>query len=536
MKPSSFKCILLAGTVGIAAQCGGFATIGQGKRLLVTLAPGTNVGSPDAPLAVSVVDPTTFNIGVTAQLPDGTLDTSFNGYANIIVQPGTVSDLNVRNVPFVNGVATFTPPGGQPTTTIPVPTVAAFGEAHIWADDLGYVPADPNRTHPDGTPWPPECANGIDDNHNNLIDYPADPGCYSSIDDTEDFGTYASGASETLYFDLPRIALVRGYDPANNGNGNATDFPSTQVDIKTGWVGGTTYDFNTVVIGLTSAGFYVEDLQNDLTNPPGYNGLYAYNFSTPTDMRVCDRIQILSGEAADFYGFTELNYPTWQLEYWDPSVRSCLVPEATILGVGDLTNDTRMWQVEATLGRILSLGPVSLQIAADFGPQDAVNVNGVWTFGPTQSNCDFDHSGKINYDDPNEAGCADACNGSSGAAPTDYQCSEYSQYASQSNFLVIVTDSSTTPASTTRAQVNAAAANLFDPPSNRGQPMKAFTGLISYFSGGTQFTLNARCDDDVVQVCTPGQAGDCGDQGAPLPSNQACVHARTQAELNQHSQ
>ena len=220
----------------------------------------------------------------------------------------------------------------------------------------------------DGTPDPPQCSDGIDNNHNGLIDYPADPGCYAPIDNTEDLGTYASGASETLFFQSPRVSLVRGYDPANGGAGNATDFPNSQVSIDTGWRGGTSYAFSTVVIGLTSSGFYVEDLQNDLASPPGYNGLFAYNFSTPSFMRVCDRHQVLSGTASDFYGFTELNYPTWQLEYWDPTERPCLVPEPTVLGVVDLNNDNRSGRSRRRSARVQTAPVVAVQVAGHFGP------------------------------------------------------------------------------------------------------------------------------------------------------------------------
>ena len=183
--------------------------------------PGRPGGARPPPRHLRVVKPTSFTIDIEADLPDGTIDTSFNGFVNVSVQPGTVSDLNVRNVQLTNGVI----------HGVVVPTVAAFGEAHIWADDVGYTPKAPNEN--------PECSDGLDNNGNGLIDYPADPGCYAPVDDTEDLGTYASGASETLYFALPRIPLVRGYDPTNNGNGNATSFPNTQVSIDTGWRGGT---------------------------------------------------------------------------------------------------------------------------------------------------------------------------------------------------------------------------------------------------------------------------------------------------------
>jgi hypothetical protein len=508
--------LALAVAVSVVSACNGFATIGQGKRLVVTVTQG-DPGTPDQPLPISVVTPALFTVDIEAHLPDGTLDTSFNGYVHLSVQPGTVQDLDVRNVELQNGAV----------RGVSVPTVAVFGEAHIWADDLGYEPTDPNG------PTAPQCSNGIDDNGNGLIDYPADPGCYAPVDNTEGLGSYASGASETLYFQLPRIALVRGYDPTNGGNGNSTSFPHTQVDIDTGWRPNTnSYAFNTVVIGLTSSGFYAQDLQGDLPMPrPGYAGIFAYNFSTPAFMRVCDRLQILSGEASDFYGFTELNYPTWQLEYWDQNARPCLVPEPTGLGVCELVDPNALWRDEATLVRVETAGAVNVHVAGHFGPGDVPLTAGAYVPDKDHSNCDYDHNGKINYADsgsmPSEADCAAACSGTSSAAPTDPECSEYSQFLSQNDFELVVTDASSeggrcAPLTQARLQVNAAAANLFDPQAVRGQPIRSFAGLLSYFSGGTQFTAQARCDDDIVTDLTKD----------PLTSSQACVHPRQPSELN----
>jgi hypothetical protein len=523
MKHFIVRPIALLGFAVVAGACqgGGFPQIGLGKRLQVMITQG-DTGTPQRTLPISVVQPTSFTVTIEADLPDGTVDTTFNGYVNLIVQPGTISNLDVRNVQLQNGSI----------SGVVVPVVASFGETHIWADDLGYDPVAP-----DSVP-PPQCSDGIDNNNNGLIDYPADPGCYAPIDNTEDLGTYASGASDTIYFQLPRIQLVRGYDPANNGNGNATDFPNTQVNMDTGWRGGTNYDFSTIVIGLGSAGFYAQDLQTDEMPAPGYGGIYAYNFSTPVDMRVCDRLQIFSGTSADFYGYTEINYPTWQLEYWDPTSRPCLVPEPTVLGVADLDNDTRLWQLESTLARIETAGTVTVQIAQHFGPLDVpytgTGSSAVYTPTDGASNCDYDHNGKINYDDsgdtPSEAQCAAVCVGSGSAAPTDYQCSEYSAYASEDDFIFIVSDSSSMTQA--RIQADASAADLFDPPASRGATVNAFTGVISYFSGGSQFTLNARCDDDVAIVLPSNGVCPTGQTCSPLTSNLACVQARTQASIN----
>jgi hypothetical protein len=503
------QALFIAGVAlfGLAGCQGDFSHQGEGKRLVVTTAAGISVGSPTQKLAVSVTHPTSFTLRIEALQPDGALDDSFNGFVRISAQPGTVES-QARNVQLHAGVA----------DGVVVPVLGAFGDAHIWAEDLGYEPASPDRVPP------PECADHLDNNHNGLVDYPADPGCYAPNDDTEDLGTYATGVSETLYFELPRIAYVRGYDPADNGNGNATYFPNEQVQVDTGWRGGTTYDFSTVVIRVSSTGFYAQDLETDPGAPNGYGGIYAYNFSTPPLMRVCDRVQALGGTSSDFYGFTELNYPTWQLEYWDSTQRPCMVPEPTLLGIHDLEAPTRLWQLEATLVRVQTAGTVGVHIASHFGPQNVPLVNGVWTPGPDASNCDFDHTGKINYSDPMEGPCANACNGTSSAAPTDPECSEYSAYASQGDFMLLVADS--TSGGHTRIQANGSAANGFDPVSARGMTIGAFAGTVSYFSGGEQFTIEARCQDDIVM--SPAMP--------PVSSDTACVHPRTSIDPTPNSQ
>jgi hypothetical protein len=531
MRSAFTTLVFLCAAASLSPACGTDASkIGEGKKLIVHITnPASDLGTSKDPIEVSVAStaPKVFTIDITAETPDGKTDTSFNGFVNVSVQPGTIADLSATNRQLTNGEL----------SGLQVPVFGAFGETHIWAQDLGYEPSSPSATPP------PQCSDGVDNNNNGLIDYPADPGCYAPVDNTEDLGTYASGASEAIYYALPRIQLVRGFDPANAGVGNSTAFPQQQISIDTGWRGGTSYAFSTVVIGLTSAGFYVQDLQSDENPAVGYGGLYAYNYNTPPLMRVCDRVQILSGTSSDFYGFTELNYPAWQLEYWDPSARPCMVPSFTNLGTADLNSNNRMWQVEATLGQVQTFGTVSVHVAKDFGPGDVPVDNNNCYSGqsapcyrpkPGYSNCDFNHTGKIDFNDPNESACATACAGSCSNAPLDYECSEYSQYASQNDFILIVEDSK--DGSKARISANAAAAGEFDvaqaaEDSNKDNAtFRSFTGLISYFSGGCQFTLNARCADDII-YCSPG--GSClQNYTEPLGPGNACVHPRSLADIN----
>jgi hypothetical protein len=144
----SFAC--LGAAVALAPACGsGFPTIGQGKKLVVTVV-GGNVGTPQQPLAVQVAQATSFNVTIQAQLPDGTMDTSFNGFVNVSVAPGTVTDLSVRNVQLQNGQLPIVNDPSSPlngTRELTVPVLDTFGEAHIWAEDLGFrLPSAPTAS------------------------------------------------------------------------------------------------------------------------------------------------------------------------------------------------------------------------------------------------------------------------------------------------------------------------------------------------------------------------------------------------------
>ena len=510
----AFLTVLLA--VASCSQSKGLQEQADGDVIVVTITSG-NVGTPEAPNAINF-DPTdAFTVHLEMHDATGAIDTSFNSWVRISSKPGTVYSVSMsdptlisgRNIKLVNGVA----------DGVGVVIIASFGQTRIWAQDLGYVPVDPTSGQV------PECANNIDDNNNGLIDYPADPGCYAPNDDDEGSGTGATGVSDIIYYALPRIADVRG---AFTDNGTGTPFPNEQVDIDTGYddnpdtnpnlsVNGG-FKWDTIVTGLSSSGFFATDLQDELPSDPqtglGYGGLFAYTFSAPTKIGVCDRLRLLQGTSADFYGYTELNFPTWSVEYWDPNARPCLVPDPVVLAPGDLSNTSLLFKSEASLVRVLadSSTNTTLHVGAHFGP----NKPAAPTFTPTNdaTNCDFNGNGKVDFTDPNESACSDACT-------SDIECSEYSAYLSEGNFTVVVSNN-TPPAA--KASVQAAAATSFDPvayvaqanATNTIATLTSFTGNLTYFSGGSQFTIQARCDDDV--------RGYNADNQQPLDSYHSCVN------------
>ncbi|MFO0671827.1 MAG: hypothetical protein U0235_19760 [Polyangiaceae bacterium] len=83
-----------------------------------------------------------------------------------------------------------------------VDLLAAYGDTRIWAEDLGYEPGNASGK--------PRCSDGVDNDNDGLVDFPADPGCSAADDETENPGTFATGAGRPLFFAYPRVADVRG--------------------------------------------------------------------------------------------------------------------------------------------------------------------------------------------------------------------------------------------------------------------------------------------------------------------------------------
>jgi hypothetical protein len=529
------------------------------QRLKVTLVSGNDTGEPSNRLAISFTTPQIFTVDIEADDPNGNLDTSFNGYVRASVVPGTVLSVTGpagrttgRNALLKNGQA----------QGIQIAVLEAYGNTNIWVEDVGYVPVDPLGTHP------PQCANGIDDNDNGKVDYPIDPGCYAANDDTEDGGTYAAAVTDTLYFQYPRIADVRGVN-----NGGVTPFNNQQLSINTEWTtpNPTQKPSGVVVTGVSSSGFYA----TDLTDPRGYSSVYAYNYTAPPIMLPCDRLITFGGTAGDFYGYTEVNFPTWSLEEWDPTSRGCWVPDPAPLIADDLaaTNSPVLLELEAGLVQVSTVPVVStsetttagttttietsvatsLHVAGHFGPglvpgNPSLNAAD-YVPSATASDCDYNGDGKIEF----LTNCGPAMNQTcpedlcSTACSADPECSEYSAFLTESQFQLVVESTTTTtttiktasgtmppvvvvsPKVTSSIQgVGSADAN-FDPVALKSQELGAFTGNLLYFSGGSQFTIQARCADDIVM----------NPKDKPLPSScpsddtnchAACVVKRNAAD------
>ena len=479
----------------LASSCSssGFGHVPNPPRLQVVLSEGQTLGSIAKPLGLLVNIPVTFKVTVSALDENGNVDPTFSRYVRISSKPGAVgsftgADTSGRNLLLQNGVS----------AEIAVSLVNPYGTTYIVADDLGYVPVDAL-----GAP-PPKCADGIDNDGDGLVDYPADPGCAFANDDSEEGGSYGEGASGPIFFTLPRVADVRGLicDGTGSCSGNGrTPYPREQVGMFTGFSElSNTYTSDTVVTRLSQNGFFVTDLGD--ARAAGFNSLFAYNFSAPPRMRVCDRMKTFAGTPSEFFGFTQLSYPTWTLEEWEPAKRLCLVPTPERITPSVISDTTQLLKRTANLVRVETTpdGAQIAKVTPKFGPGDMQLVAGptgnTYVATVDASNCDFDHNGKINSfkaGDP-EGICSTACT-------ADAECTEYSNFLARGTFRITVTDAAGTNAA---VQADSSASAKFDPLAMKGKTIRSFAGAMTFFSGGAQYTIEVRCDDDIITDLSQG--------------------------------
>lgn len=462
-----------------------------------------------------------FRMSIEALNPDGQRDTNFNRYVRISAIPGTVVSVTSppdgegqgsadgRNVLLQNGYA-----DGQM-----VHVVGAIGPTHLLAEDIGYQPAnpvDPNRL--------PGCADRIDNDGDGLVDFPADPGCAFANDDTEDSGTFAAGTSPQINYSLPTIAEAQGFS-------NGTPFSQEGIVLET-----RAPKANVVVTRVSSSGFYVVDTDitkdaegNDVVTPKPFGSLYIFNFGIPQGVLVCDRVKYLSGTMDEFFGYTEMGFPSFDVEPFDtnPGAKTtnitCLLPEPTEIPPEKASDDAFLEQYEAGLVRVRNarvathFGPARPEVKPfDLSPGYPCQGANKYVFDSGASNCDFDNSGDLNFLPGAEEGlCACFCY-------QDPDCSEWSAYRGRGNYRVVLgEDKSQT------IQVNTQAIPGFNPVNHSGKTIRSITGTVSNFSGGNlNWTIESRCSDDLV-LCPEGQDTCVDDPPAGLSSKQACIGKRT---------
>jgi hypothetical protein len=508
--------LLTAVAAGISSSCASVPStqnLGAGTfAVTITSVNGSStlptLEDPFRPTPVAVND--TWGFSIEALTPTGELNTSFDGFVGLSLAPGTVTGVMGTGARANNILLA----GGKATGFVQVTNV--YGPTNLWVTDLGYVPAPPGTV--------PECSNGIDDNHNHLVDYPADPGCYAADDNSEDGGSYAAGVSSPVQYRLPTIMDVRGREtvtvptsatmPCPSGytladgvcsyqfGGASTPYQNEAIQVATAspaWL---------VVTALASDGFYVTDL-NPSAVASGYNSLFAYNFMEPEGMAICDRVTSLAGTANDFYGYTQLGFPSYENSYTLGSNGidvDCRIPPPVDIGASYFTGEknttnANLFPIESAL---VSL--TGFTIAKNFGAKLAVgNV-----FGPGQSNCDFNGDGQIDYTSipPNcplnqcEGACANACDDSP-------DCSEFTSYSARGEYKVHLVINGVTDTSS-MIEIDTSVLPTFDPTAHAGSVLPLIVGNLNEFSGGNlNWTVVARCGDDIVCPPTEVKAWGC---------------------------
>lgn len=523
MKLRQLAALGLVSGVGIAAMpgcSGGFGIEPDLRRFDVQLAEGTNRGSRELRKNIAVDPPDAYTVSVRALGPDGKIDTSFDGWLRISAKPGNVvgvtgEGVEGRSVRLVGGHV----------DNVTVQISRAYGDTRIVVEDLGYTPADPLRDPP------PACSDGKDNDNDGAIDFPADEGCAFANDDTEEGGSFAASVSDPLFYKLPRIAEVRGYP-----SGAFTPFKAQTVSLDTGYREDTRdYDFTMVVTRLSSNGFYVADLEDDRAEGErtGFDGLFAFNFNTPSNLGYCDRLRRLSGTATEFFGSIQLGYPTWSATRWNPK-EPCLIPEPYWFNAVEISPNTDSSTttklkythslVRARTGDQNSGGidyRTEVHVSKFLGPENPrKNPDGTYKMSENATNCDFNGDDKIDFATDPEKSCAASCD-------AEVECTEWSNFSTRANFQLVVSSTKLNAGQpdgnpvSTKIQANGSTSTEFSALALRGQTIRSFSGTLGYFSGGNQFTIEARCADDIVTEL----------EKEPVASSVACI-LRTDVENN----
>ena len=391
--------------------------------------------------------------------------TTYNRWVRIYSRPGKVEALEPataynQHAGLEKGSAYVYLKNGQ-IKNVKLTVKGGFGPLHIWVEDDGYVP-------PTAKGAAPECANGIDDDGDGFVDM-NDPGCLMANDRSEAEGTSIASNSETIYFKTPTISDVQG-------RGKASPFIHEEVEINRGQM---------VVTRIAPGGFYV----TDIADKDGYNSIYVYSYHTPPFLRVCDRITDLWGNVGEFYGFTELNFPTWSFEPWNEKRGPCAVPDPVVITPQMLKDRDKMESLEASLVRIENI-----------------------VTGDTPVNCDYNGDGEVNYcsgnpDDP-ECKCRTRCE-------KDPFCTEYNNYRTYKQWAAVLNNGKGPRIWVISGQ----SVPDFDPFKNGGRiKVRAITGTLKEFKYlDPPWIIEVRCPDDLVV------------KGMPKRANESCIYSRTGA-------
>lgn len=111
-------------------------------------------------------------------------------------------------------------------------------------------------------------------------------------------GSYATGLSPTIHVAHPTLREI-----------NETDIPAAS-PLDGDFVKVNAEGRTLVVTGIAVDGFYLTDM-NDMT--AGFNAIFAHTHSRPKGVEQGSVIEEIIGTVVEFYGFTELGFPTYRV-------------------------------------------------------------------------------------------------------------------------------------------------------------------------------------------------------------------------------
>ncbi len=155
------------------------------------------------------------------------------------------------------------------------------------------------------------------------------------------------GVSPVFYTTVATISAIQG--TVKGAKGNPSAFNNRNLTLK---------DREMVVIAVIEGGFYLHEVGAE-----DYSSVYMYTYSTPyvddnieeaTSLPVGAMIESANGSVFEFFGFTEMSFPTFHPVYENKDgkrtikIDTSLIPEPK--DIGDILNDSdEMEKHEASL-------------------------------------------------------------------------------------------------------------------------------------------------------------------------------------------
>ena len=208
--------------------------------------------------------------------------------------------------------------------------------------------------------------------------------------------------------------------------------------------------------------------------------MYAFNFNTPPGLRVCNRLSALSGTASEFFGFTEISFPSYEVGTVDPSataacardsdcaaglfceklgfshgggpacVRAAACPRRPFWRTTSSSTNIEMEKLESGLVKVSQM-----RISNWLGPDIPGSLNdGTFAFSANASNCDVNGDGQIDFFDDDRSGLRQS------VLVTIPSARSGSAYDSRGNYKV--------SRGSVMIQVNTGTAQGFDPTKHKG--------------------------------------------------------------------